>query len=88
LHSLLLSSLLPSLTSLCFEPYWWAVLTEIDGVGAKKSVFVIAATNRPDMLDSAVMRPGRLDQLVYLPLPDHTSRVAIFQVGGEVRSKK
>ena len=42
-------------------------------------VFVIAATNRPDMLDSAVMRPGRLDQLVYLPLPDYDSRVAIFQ---------
>jgi len=54
------------------------ILTEIDGVGAKKSVFVIAATNRPDMLDSAIMRPGRLDQLVYLPLPDYDSRVAIF----------
>jgi len=55
------------------------ILTEIDGVGAKKSVFVIAATNRPDMLDSAVMRPGRLDQLVYLPLPDYDSRVMIFK---------
>ena len=41
-------------------------------------VFIIAATNRPDMLDSAVMRPGRLDQLVYLPLPDEASRKAIF----------
>jgi len=55
------------------------ILTEIDGVGAKKSVFVIAATNRPDMLDSAIMRPGRLDQLVYLPLPDLESRIAIFK---------
>jgi len=55
------------------------ILTEIDGVGAKKSVFVIAATNRPDMLDSAIMRPGRLDQLVYLPLPDLESRKAIFK---------
>jgi len=55
------------------------ILTEIDGVGAKKSVFVIAATNRPDMLDSAIMRPGRLDQLVYLPLPDIESRIAIFK---------
>ena len=55
------------------------ILTEIDGVGAKKSVFVIAATNRPDMLDPAVMRPGRLDQLIYLPLPDHDSRVAILK---------
>jgi len=55
------------------------ILTEIDGVGARKSVFVIAATNRPDMLDSAVMRPGRLDQLVYLPLPDFEARVSIFR---------
>lgn len=55
------------------------ILTEIDGVGSKKSVFVIAATNRPDMLDSAVMRPGRLDQLVYLPLPDKESRLAILR---------
>jgi len=55
------------------------ILTEIDGVGSKKSVFIIAATNRPDMLDSAVMRPGRLDQLVYLPLPDQGSRVSIIQ---------
>merc|ERR1719198_959490 len=54
------------------------ILTEIDGVGSKGSVFIIAATNRPDMLDSAVMRPGRLDQLVYLPLPDHECRRAIF----------
>jgi len=55
------------------------ILTEIDGVGSKKSVFVIAATNRPDMLDSAVMRPGRLDQLVYLPLPDFASRISILR---------
>jgi transitional endoplasmic reticulum ATPase len=55
------------------------ILTEIDGVGAKKSVFVIGATNRPDILDNAVTRPGRLDQLIYIPLPDYLSRVSIFQ---------
>jgi transitional endoplasmic reticulum ATPase len=55
------------------------ILTEIDGVGAKKSVFVIGATNRPDILDSAVTRPGRLDQLIYIPLPDYGSRVSIFK---------
>jgi len=55
------------------------ILTEIDGVGAKKSVFIIAATNRPDMLDSAVMRPGRIDQLIYLPLPDRDCRLKIFE---------
>lgn len=55
------------------------ILTEIDGVGVKKNVFVIGATNRPDVLDPAIMRPGRLDQLVYIPLPDERSRVQIFQ---------
>jgi transitional endoplasmic reticulum ATPase len=55
------------------------ILTEIDGVGAKKSVFVIGATNRPDILDNAVTRPGRLDQLIYIPLPDYLSRLSIFK---------
>ena len=56
-----------------------AILTEIDGVGARKSVFVIGATNRPDILDPAIMRPGRLDQLIYIPLPDYESRLSIFK---------
>lgn len=55
------------------------ILTEIDGVGARKNVFVIGATNRPDILDPAVIRPGRLDQLIYIPLPDLKSRAAIFK---------
>merc|ERR1711935_885997 len=55
------------------------ILTEIDGVGARKNVFVIGATNRPDILDPAVIRPGRLDQLIYIPLPDLKSRMAIFE---------
>lgn len=55
------------------------ILTEIDGVGSKKSVFVIGATNRPDILDSAITRPGRLDQLIYIPLPDYKSRLSIFK---------
>eukprot|EP00559_Dactyliosolen_fragilissimus_P001916 CAMPEP_0184866088 /NCGR_PEP_ID=MMETSP0580-20130426/20747_1 /TAXON_ID=1118495 /ORGANISM="Dactyliosolen fragilissimus" /LENGTH=972 /DNA_ID=CAMNT_0027365565 /DNA_START=324 /DNA_END=3242 /DNA_ORIENTATION=- len=55
------------------------ILTEIDGVGARKNVFVIGATNRPDILDPAVIRPGRLDQLIYIPLPDLKSRLSIFQ---------
>ena len=55
------------------------ILTEIDGVGARKNVFCIGATNRPDILDPAVIRPGRLDQLIYIPLPDLKSRVAIFK---------
>jgi len=55
------------------------ILTEIDGVGARKSVFVIGATNRPDILDPAIMRPGRLDQLIYIPIPDFDSRLSIFR---------
>eukprot|EP00967_Tisochrysis_lutea_P068292 scaffold89446_cov30-Tisochrysis_lutea.AAC.6 len=55
------------------------ILTEIDGVGARKSVFVIGATNRPDILDPAIMRPGRLDQLIYIPMPDYGSRLSIFR---------
>jgi transitional endoplasmic reticulum ATPase len=55
------------------------ILTEIDGVGVRKNVFVIGATNRPDILDPAIMRPGRLDQLVYIPLPDEKSRIKIFK---------
>ncbi len=55
------------------------ILTEVDGVGARKNVFVIGATNRPDIIDPAVIRPGRLDQLIYIPLPDLESRKAIFK---------
>merc|ERR1712216_760887 len=55
------------------------LLTEMDGMGSKKTVFIIGATNRPDIIDSALMRPGRLDQLVYIPLPDEPSRLSIFR---------
>ena len=55
------------------------ILTEIDGVGTKKSVFVIGATNRPDILDPAVTRPGRFDQLIYIPMPDLAGRLSIFE---------
>merc|ERR1711994_1031190 len=47
--------------------------------GSKKNVFIIGATNRPDIIDSAIMRPGRLDQLIYIPLPDDGSRMAILK---------
>jgi transitional endoplasmic reticulum ATPase len=55
------------------------LLTEMDGIGIKKNVFVVGATNRPDILDEALLRPGRLDQLVYIPLPDKKSRIAILK---------
>jgi transitional endoplasmic reticulum ATPase len=55
------------------------ILTEMDGMNAKKNVFIIGATNRPDIIDSAILRPGRLDQLIYIPLPDEASRIQIFK---------
>uniref|UniRef100_A0A3Q3XBN7 Transitional endoplasmic reticulum ATPase n=1 Tax=Mola mola TaxID=94237 RepID=A0A3Q3XBN7_MOLML len=55
------------------------ILTEMDGMSDKKNVFIIGATNRPDIIDSAILRPGRLDQLIYIPLPDKLSRTAILK---------
>ncbi|EKX74081.1 cell division cycle protein 48, putative [Theileria equi strain WA] len=54
------------------------LLTEIDGVSAKKNIFFIGATNRPNLLDEALLRPGRLDQLIYIPLPDLPARISIL----------
>ena len=54
------------------------LLTEMDGMNAKKNVFIIGATNRPDQIDPALLRPGRLDQLIYIPLPDEPSRLSIL----------
>merc|ERR1712176_1559885 len=55
------------------------ILSEIDGMGSGKTLFIIGATNRPDILDPGIMRPGRLDQLIYIPLPDKDSRISIFK---------
>lgn len=55
------------------------LLTEMDGMEAKKNVFIIGATNRPDIIDPALMRPGRLDQLMYIPLPDRPGRAGVFR---------
>jgi transitional endoplasmic reticulum ATPase len=51
----------------------------MDGMTSKKNVFVIGATNRPEQLDNALCRPGRLDTLVYVPLPDEASRISILR---------
>jgi transitional endoplasmic reticulum ATPase len=56
------------------------VLTELDGLEELKNVVVLAATNRPDMIDPALMRPGRLDRVIYVPPPDVESRKKIFEV--------
>jgi len=56
------------------------ILTEMDGLEELKDVIVIAATNRPDMVDPALLRPGRLDRLIYLQIPDKEARQKIFEV--------
>ncbi|MCX8153152.1 MAG: CDC48 family AAA ATPase [Candidatus Bathyarchaeota archaeon] len=56
------------------------LLTEMDGIVTLQDIVVIAATNRPDMIDSAVLRPGRFDRLIYVPEPDEKSRLQIFQI--------
>ena len=55
------------------------LLTEIDGVGGRKNLFVMGATNRPDQLDSAFLRAGRLSQLIYVPMPDFPARVSVLR---------
>ena len=56
------------------------MLTELDGIEELKGVLVLAATNRRDLLDPALLRPGRFDVQIELPLPDQAAREKIFQV--------
>jgi transitional endoplasmic reticulum ATPase len=56
------------------------LLTEMDGIEPLQRVTVIAATNRPDLLDPALLRPGRFDRLIYVPPPDKKARLEIFKV--------
>lgn len=56
------------------------LLTEMDGFGANEGIIIIAATNRPDVLDPALLRPGRFDRQVTVSLPDKNARVEILKV--------
>jgi ribosome biogenesis ATPase len=51
----------------------------MDGLNDRKNVFIIAATNRPDIIDPAIMRPGRLDKLIYVDLPNEFERAEILK---------
>ncbi len=59
------------------------MLTELDGVKELKNVMLIGATNKPNMIDSALMRPGRFDKIVFIPPPSPEARKAIFQLNME-----
>ncbi len=56
------------------------LLTEMDGITTLEDVVVIAATNRPDIIDRAVLRPGRFDRLIYVPEPGEKARLEIFKL--------
>ncbi|EGI68629.1 PREDICTED: spermatogenesis-associated protein 5 isoform X3 [Acromyrmex echinatior] len=56
------------------------LLTELDGVTALGNVTLVAATNRPDKIDKALLRPGRLDRIIYVGLPDEKTRREIFEI--------
>jgi len=60
-----------------------ALLTELDGVESLRNVVVIGATNRPDLIDPALLRPGRLERLVYVPPPDGEARTAILKASSK-----
>lgn len=55
------------------------MLTEMDGVKARKHVYLLAASNRPDIIDPAVLRPGRLDKILYVGIPAPADRVEILR---------
>ncbi|HOZ36202.1 MAG TPA: AAA family ATPase, partial [archaeon] len=56
------------------------LLTEIDGVSNLKDIVIIGATNRPDLIDPAFLRPGRFEKLLLVPLPEESTREKIFDV--------
>ncbi|NYT96746.1 AAA family ATPase [Salinispora sp. H7-4] len=56
-----------------------ALLTELDGVESLRNVVVVGATNRPDLVDPALLRPGRMERLVYVPPPDEAGRAEILR---------
>lgn len=59
------------------------LLSEMDGLEELRGVVVVAATNRPDMVDSALLRPGRFDELIHVPVPDKAARKKIFDIHTE-----
>jgi transitional endoplasmic reticulum ATPase len=63
-----------------FEEALYTLLVELDGLQELKGVIVLAATNRPQDMDPALLRPGRFDKIIEIPMPDEATRTAIFKV--------
>ncbi|MEM2963153.1 MAG: AAA family ATPase [Candidatus Anstonellales archaeon] len=75
-----IESIAPASASPAFRPLVSQLLTELDGVYELKNVMLIGATNKPKMLDPAILRPGRFDKIIYVPPPDQTARAEIFRL--------
>ena len=60
-----------------------SLLTELDGIDPLRDVVVLGATNRPDLIDSALLRPGRLERLVFVEPPDADARGEILRTAGK-----
>jgi len=80
-----LDALVPRRGSVLGEPHATErivnqMLAEMDGLEELRGVVVIGATNRPDLVDPALLRPGRFDELIYVPVPDQGARLAIFRI--------
>ncbi|KAJ3130131.1 hypothetical protein HK098_006190 [Nowakowskiella sp. JEL0407] len=56
------------------------LLNEMDGIESSSTILVMAATNRPDLIDAALLRPGRFDRLIYIPPPDEEARIQIMKI--------
>jgi len=56
------------------------ILTELDGIESLENVIVLGSTNRPDILDPSILRPGRFDNLLLVPAPDEEARLAVFKI--------
>lgn len=56
------------------------LLNEMDGVESRAQVIVVGATNRLDIIDTAILRPGRFDRLIYVPTPTQSTREQIFKI--------
>lgn len=63
------------------------LLTEMDGVEGRKQVFMIGATNRPDIVDPAILRPGRLDKILFVDFPNANDRADILRKTTKQRTK-
>lgn len=62
------------------------LLAEMNGFGGRNEVYVMAATNKPEVVDPAMLRPGRIDTTLYVGLPDAAGRAAIMETSARVSS--